>query len=76
MQDRAHTQRIDKSTVTDNFYAKLPLGRNALFVAITVDYQHTTPYDDLRLPLGNGAAKREQSQIHLSSAEQASHLKT
>ena len=56
VQDRAHTQRIDKSTVTDNFYAKLPLGRNALFVAITVDYQHTTPYNDLHLPPGNGEA--------------------
>ena len=53
-----------------------PPGNNSLFVAIAIDYQRTTPYNDLHLPPGNGEVKREQSQIHLSSAEQASHLKT
>ena len=43
---------------------------------IVIDYQRIPLRNDLRLPLGNGAAKREQSQIHLNSAEQASHLKT
>ena len=40
-----------------------PLAKTPFFATITVDYQQTTLYNDLRLPPGNGAVKREQSQI-------------
>ena len=53
-----------------------PLGKSVIFTTIRIDYQQIAPYNDLHLPLGNGAAKREQSQIYLNSAERASHLKT
>ena len=51
-----------------------PLAKNAISTTIRIDYQQIVPYNDLHLPLGNGAAKREQSQIYLNSAKQASHL--
>ena len=40
-----------------------PLAKTPFFATITVDYQQTTLYNDSRLPPGNGAVKREQSQI-------------
>ena len=48
--------------------------KSVIFTTIRIDYQQIAPYNDLHLPLGNGAAKREQSQIYLNSAERASHL--
>ena len=50
-----------------------PLGKKAFYTADIIDFQYLILYNDLHLPLGNGAAQREQSQACLDSAEPASH---
>ena len=40
-----------------------PLGKNVLFATNPIDYQRTTPYNDLHLPPGNGEVSESNDKL-------------
>ena len=58
--------RVDPFKELPDFTAKppaQPLGKNAVFAIISVDYQWIILYNDLHLPLGNGKVSESSDKL-------------